>query len=491
VTYIKNFDAIVIGGGVNGLTAAAYLARAGKSAALLEARESVGGLCQTADMGGVLAPMVAHAIYALDPRVSTELKLTRYGLKFIVRDAPTTLLRGADAPLVITRDTRTTARNISVTSQIDAEVWPRYQRELFSLGRHLRARWWEADKAFVMDDSVERLARTGAGAWLDSWFESDALKSLLAFDASALSPVDAGSSLLLAWRAAQEMCGLQAATAFPAGGPGMLVNALLEACKAAGVHILTDVRVEELIVSDGRVCGVHVHSGETFMAPCILSSLSRRRTLLGLASGKGPGLAERARMQNIASPVTTAKVLLSFDQLPITAGLAGAMNGRFILAERLDSYIFAHAEARAGRIPEEPVMEIIFPTLADPSIAPSGGHVASVMVRPVPRDVTGGWKAHMATLAAMAVARLNRHIPGLAKHVSDARVLTPNDLAADEVALPDAVSARRMLAEWSVRIRTPLEGLLLCGEDAEPVPAVSGRAGRIAAAFALKGAATP
>lgn len=481
-------DALVIGGGVNGLVAAAYLARAGKRTLLLEPGQSAGGLCRAVDMGnGFLAPMAAHTLYALDPRVTTELKLTRHGLKFAVRDAPTVLLRDGDEHLVATRDIRTTARNISVISKADAEAWPQYQRELFACGRHMRALWWEEEKAFTPDDTIERLTRTGTGAWLDSWFESDALKAMLAFDASALSSIETGSSLLLAWRAAQEMCGLQAATAFPAGGPAMLVQALLEACKIAGVDIGTGACVEELTVKDGRVTGAYLRSGEAVSASLVLSSLSRRKTLLELANGEALGLAECRTLQNAPAPLAAAKVLLAFDQLPFTGGAAEKMSGRAIVADRLESYAFAHAAARAGRIPEEPVMEIVFP--ADPSFATSGNHVASIMVRPVPYDVAGGWGAHKTAFAAAVVARLNQRIPGLAKRVTGAKVFTPKDLSANGNAPPDAVSASRMLASWSRRMQTSIDGLFLCGEDAEPVPAVSGRAGRIAAALAMKAAA--
>ncbi len=481
-----DYDALVIGGGVNGLTAAAYLARGGKRTLVIEAREALGGLCQTADLGkGHLAPMVAHALYALDPTVTTELKLTRHGLGFAQRDTPLALMRSGADRLVLTRDIRASVRNIAVLSKVDADAWPRYRNELFALGRAMRAPWWHANGKLSQNETINRIARTGAGAWLDSWFESDALKALLAFDASALSPLEADSALPLVWRAAQEMCGLQAAVAFPRGGPGALVLALTRTCEAAGVEVRTSSQASEVAVQDGHVTGVRLHSDEFIAAPLVLSSASRRATLLKLAHGVGLGIAERRELENAVLPVAAAKIMLALDGLPETDGMADILGGRLILADRMESYVAAHADSRAGRISEEPVMEVTFPTVADPTLAPNGGHVASVLVRPVPHEVAGGWKTMKAEFAAKVLSRLNNCIPGLVKRAVALDVLTPDVLCSRYGAEFEVPGGAQMLADWPARVQTAIDGLFLCGADADVSPAVSGRAGRIAANLAI------
>jgi phytoene dehydrogenase-like protein len=485
----SRYDAIVIGAGVSGLTAAAYLAKAGLRTIVIEARAGIGGLCETRELGkGHFVPQGAHDIYALDPRVTAELKLTRNGLKFAVRDAPLTLLRGDGDQLTLKRDVRVSARHIAVHSKADAETWPQYRRELFALARSMRTLWWNADGKFERNELADRLARTGTGPWLDSWFESDALKALLAYDSAAVSPLDAGSSLALVWRAAQEMCGLQAASAWPSGGPMAIVNALRIACEKEGVDIRTGVGATDLEVTDNRVVGVRLQSGDEFIAPVVLSSLSRRQTLLDLAKGNALGLDEQREMERASPPIAAAKILLALDSLPDeteVADVSGVLRGRLILAHNVENYVVAHATARAGRIPDEPLVEIVFPSIADTSLTPTGGHVASVLVQPLPHTVEGGWPAAKAAFAAKILATLNKRIPGLLDRATGIDVLTPDVFTARYGAEFGRFDVLRLLSDWPARIKTPIDGLFLCGSDAEPVPAVSGRAGRIAAFIAV------
>src|SRR5580704_16719990 len=409
-------DAIVVGGGVNGLVAAATLARAGRKVTLLEAKDALGGDCVTASFAtGFKGPAIAHVLTALDPRVVSELKLARRGLKFAVRDMPTVALRADGKHLVIGRDVRATARAIAAHSRADAEAWPRFRRELFDLSRAMRATWWdEAKRDWKMPPEIAGLRRRSLAAWLDSLFESDALKAALAGDASELSPLVPGSPLLLVWRAAQEMCGLQGAAAIPLGGPGALIDALTAAAKIAGVEFRTGAHVADILVKDGAAAGVVLDSGDEVAAKFILASFSRRQLLATPAGRAAFGFAQAAELKRPAPPVASAKVLLALNAAP--AFNAVPLRGRFMLADRVETFVTAHAASRAGRMPDELAMEVVVPTAADPALAPMGQHVVSIRIAPLPRHIAGGWDAAKAPLAAKAIAALDRCAPGLARH---------------------------------------------------------------------------
>ncbi|MDE2111602.1 MAG: NAD(P)/FAD-dependent oxidoreductase [Alphaproteobacteria bacterium] len=474
-------DILVIGAGPHGLIAASYLAQAGRRVAVLEAGHAAGGGCgNTVPVGEFAVPAGPQTLYALDPRVVKELRLVRLGLKFAARDLALVGLRSENKPLTLGRDMHAAARAIAPHSPRDALRFREIRRDLFAVARALRAVWWEEGELrdAAARDELRRLAVTGAAAFLDAAFESPAVKAAFAFDALAggLSPADAGSSLLLAWRAAQEMCGLQGAAAVPRGGMAALVGALASAAQAAGAEIRTDAPVARLLISGRSVAGVALASGEEIAASCVLSSLSARDTLLRLAPTGAAGFAAAGRLQQ--TPQTAeAKLVLALSSAP---GYAAAQPmGRFIFAERLDGAIAAHAEARAGQLPSELMLEAVAPTLFDSSLAVGNTHLLSVLVRPLPVSPVEGWSKLAPRVVEAVLSILDRYVPSLRSNVVAANLIAP------AVPKRDPLTVGHMLAGWRARIVTPVGGLYLCGEAAEPVPSLSGRAARIAAGIAL------
>ncbi len=476
----RGFDVIVIGAGISGLAAAALLARAGRAVIVV-------------DGAAPSPPPGTQTLYALDPALLKALGLAKRGLKFVVRDMKLVGLRADGRHLVLTRDTQGTALGLASHSRADAEAWPRAHGEFSALARTMRPYWWDAQSGEALArwrDKLEPFHRMGAAAWLDSRFESEALKATLAFDAicGGLSPYEPGSALTLLWRTAQEMCGLQGAGAMVAGGPRALVALFTAAAQEAGAELRTASPVARILVEGGKVAGVRLATGEVIAAPAVLSSLSRRLTLGSLLSGSEAGLGESARLEREVPRVGAAGVTLTLGAAPQFKGASVPMTARFVMAEKLESYAAAHAAACAGRLADEIPMELTIPTAADPSLAPPGRHLVSVLLRPVPLSPAKGWIALKSELAAKVANALGDCALDLARQIVDTEVTTPDDILVRSGPADAAASVGHMLADWNARLGTPLEGLMLCGAAAEPVPAISGRAARIAAEKIMKDA---
>lgn len=482
----RSYDAIVIGGGASGLVAAAYLAKARKKVLLLEARDKFGGRCAPANLGeGFFTARGAQTLYALDPLVIRDLRLVRKGLRIVGHELALTGLRSDGKHIIILRDTYDTAASIAVHSQRDAEAWPHFRKELFDLARAMRPLWWESYGAMpsgVQSRKLERICRTSASAWLDSWFESEALKTTLCFDAMAggVSVLEPGSALTLVWRAAQEMSGLQGSVTLPRGGLMALVNALVSAANEAGCDLRTGVRAMDVVLDEGRVAGVRIENGETCFAPIVLSTAPRQHTLSKLLPSGARDIGRQAAVTRSVSLLGEASVLFALRSAPSFAGVAVLGSSRFILAEKPEAYVSAEMAARQGRLGDELPMAFVVPTLSDPSLAPPGQHILSASIRPVPRRPLESWSTLKAELARRVVGAIERLAPGFSRAISNIEIFTPDDVNDGA-----PVTVPHMLSNTAQRIEAPVPGLLLCGADAEPVPAISGRAARIAASRAL------
>ena len=476
----RSYDAIVIGGDFNGLAAAALLARAGKKVLVLEARDRFGGMASASDSG--LAP-ASQTLHALDPNLVKQLGLARRGFQLAVRDMPLVGLRADGKHVCIRRDVRATAANIAIHSKHDAEAWPRFHRDLFALGRAMRPFWNGESNVIGPDtrDAFDRLSRFGVISWLDSWFESDALKATLAFDAagSGLSLTEPGSTLALVWRASQEVGGLQGAVAQPRGGMRVLTEIMTASAHNAGVDMRTNVKVEDLILEGARVTGVETSAGEAVHSSTVLSTLSRQQTLSRLPNPLAAGIADAMKMRRADAPLAMARIVFSLSAAPVFSGITVPPNSRFVLSEHAESYVDAEMAARKASLASELPMEIVVQSPADENS--QSQHILYVTIPFVPRILDGGWKAARKTLAEYVIVAISRYIGKFANSIASMKILTPDELL--------SASSFHLFAAPRDLIATPIGGLFLCGADAEPMDAVSGRAARIAASMVASGSA--
>jgi len=443
---MSRHDAIVIGASTGGLAAAALLAKSGARVLLLEEAPSV--------------PEPPPPLFALDPVLVKTLKLESHGLTFGRRDLKLISLDDENEPLVLTRrEPRATARGLSRFSRADAEAWASFQGALFARARAYR-RWWcrphSGGEALPTGLTARRLAShdslTGADAFLVRHFETPHLAAALLHDAvsGGLAPSEPGSALTLVWRAAQEMAGAQGAVAV--AEEGSLTTALRAACDA---QIRFGASVTEILATRG-VSGVRLADGETIEARVVLSSLTRAKTeaLAGLARPV------------VARAVGEARITLTLADWFVLPPLLG--EARIVLGLTPEDYADAYEAARAGRLASLLPLSLVAQT-------PHRLVLAAPLAPVTPQQ---GWAALQAPFAAQAVRAFRRHIPGLAAALTGVTVTPPAAFARPGLA--------HLLAPALTRATTRVDGLYLCGEEAEPVPCVSGRAGRFAAHFAAK-----
>ena len=475
------YDAIVIGGGVGGLVASTYLARAGRRVLLLEAEDRTGGSCRAVtSLTGVRASLRTQVLDAIDPRVVKELGLTRRGLRFAARDLSLMRLCRDGDSLALARDAHAAARAVATHSPADGIAYKHFQAEIFALARAMRPGWWENASRMPRPDKatqrrlLKQLGAASAVAVVNERFESEGLRAALAFGVS--SPFEPGSALALVWRASQEMCGLQGAVAVPQGGPAALIAALVAAAQEAGAELRTKARASRLVLAGNAAAGVALDTGETVFARTVLSCLSRRDTLLDLAPTASGGFDETFALRRSGSPTGTASILFVLNSSPGIGGKDAALASRFVIADRIACPAANGNRPREGCLPEDLAIEAFVPTAVDRTLALPGQHLLSIRVHGVPLATRSEWALLSARLAERVVSALEPHAVHLRERIVGMDMCAPEEVA--------ATCTARILSSYAERIATPIEGLFLCGKTAEPVDAISGRAGRIAANIA-------
>ncbi len=505
-----HMDSIVVGGGHNGLVCATYLAKAGQKVLLLEAAERLGGAAVTREFApGFRVSACAHLLHGLPDVIAQDLALSQHGLDFVGRELPTTALSGAGAPVRIgvgesgpeaafRARLRKFAKHLRpildmVPPRLGTDDWA-------DRGRLLRLAWQM--RSLGREDMRDLLRIIGMNVHdlaLDN-FESPLLQGALAFDAvlgGSLGPRAPGTVLCLLMRMAAEHG--SGGLSQPRGGMGALTEAMAHAARAAGVVVRAGARVARILVEKDCAAGVLLETGETIVAPQVISGVDPRRTFLTLLGSEQLDAGFVRRVLHLRQRGMTGKLHLALDKKPAFRGVDEAgLAGRLLIAPSSEYLERAQDFIKYGEVPEAPGLEITVPTCRDPDLAPAGQHVLSTIIQFVPHTPRAGWDSMRQGFLRRLIAMLEEHAPGLRDSVVAAELLTPADIEA-EFGLPGGNWHHGELAfdqffmvrpvPGAAQYRCPVEGVFLCGAGSHPGGGVMGVAGRNAAREVLKHAA--
>lgn len=520
------YDAVVIGAGHNGLTAAAYLARAGLSVLVLEQREVIGGATGTEEFHpGFRVDAFAHRLGPFSGQVLHDLRLARHGLE-IVRPDPSWVALAGGRSLPFFNQPARTAQAIWSWSERDAGRWSGFCARIADAVRLVDALRRDPSPELVQPalTDLRRLARIGVmlrgrGArrmtetlrllpmsladLLDEWFESDALKGAIAGAALVgvmQGPRAPGTAYNLLDRLGADDTPPGGA-ALVRGGMGQLADALAAAARSRGAEIRTSATVDRIVVRSDAAVEVVLAGGEVISARRIVSNADPKRTFLRLVGAEAldPGFVRQVR--NIRTRGVCAKVHLALADLPRFNGVGDAakLRGVIAVAPSVDHLEHAYDDAKYGSVSQRPFLEAVIPSLADPELAPAGGHVMSVLVQYVPYTLKAGpWDAARRDALGDAVVKLlAEYAPNLPHAILDRQVLLPGDME-QRLGLTDGdlFHGQPVLDQWLfmrpvpgwARYRTPVEGLYLCGAGAHPGGGVTALPGYLAARAVLQDA---
>jgi phytoene dehydrogenase-like protein len=511
-------DVVIVGGGHNGLVAAFYLAKAGFKPLVLERRPQTGGAAITDEIHpGFRCPTLSHSAGSIRPDVFADMQLANHGLKLIWPDVAVTTLAPDGRALTLYKDTGRAAQEVAKFSQKDAAKYPELVQSLAKIGKVIgealklpppniddpsKGDLWgmlQTGRALrkLGKKDMYRVLRWGPMAIADlvaEFFDTELLRATVAargIFGTFLGPWSAGSSMVLLLRSAGDAHPAGSAV-FAAGGTGAITQAMAAAAKAAGAEIRTGIDVTEVRVKDGAAVGVVLANGEEIAAKAVVSNADPKRTLLKLVDPTHLTPDFVKKLQNYRMPGTVAKVNLALSGLPKFTSLSTeAMSGRIQVGHEIDYLERAFDASKYGDFSRQPFLEAVIPSLADPSLAPSGQHVMSIYMQYAPYKLKGtDWESQRAALGETVVKTLAQYAPNLPELIVKHQVITPQDLENTygltgghifhgELAL-DQFFTMRPLLDWA-RYRTPIENLYLCGNGTHPGVGLTGGSGANAA----------
>jgi phytoene dehydrogenase-like protein len=519
-------DAVIVGGGHNGLVCAAYLAAAGLKVTVLERRAVVGGAAVTEEFHpGFRNSVAAYTVSLLNPKIIRDLELPRHGLRIVERKLANFL--PLDETTYLKVGAGQTAQEVAKFSTRDAARLPAYGERLDVIADVLRdlvlqtppnvtaGGWFEAlpellrgarqaKRVAKLDLPMRRelldLFVKSAGDYLDSWFESAPIKAAYGFDGvvgNYASPYAGGSAYVLLHHVFGEVNGKKGAWGHAIGGMGAITQAMAKAAAERGVEIRVATPVREVLVEGGRAVGVITEKGEAVRARSVVSNLNPKLLYGSLIDASVLPQDFRERIAHWRCGSGTFRMNVALSELPDFKALPGRAaadhhTAGIIMAPSLAYMDQAYLDAKAGGWSKRPIVEMLIPSTLDASLAPKGQHVASLFcqhVAPIlPNDAS--WDAHREEVADVMIDLVNTHAPNFKAAVLGRQIMSPLDLERTfgliggdifhgALSLDQLFSARPMLGHGDYR--GPLRGLYMCGSGTHPGGGVTGAPGHNAA----------
>ncbi|MFO1397905.1 MAG: NAD(P)/FAD-dependent oxidoreductase [Burkholderiales bacterium] len=531
----RRFDAVVVGGGHNGLTCAAYLAAAGLSVCVVERRGIVGGAAVTEEFHpGFRNSTASYTVSLLDPQVIRDLDLARHGL--VVRERPFSNflpLPGGDY-LEVGGGLAATQAEVARFSRADADALPAYYAMLDGVAAQLKrvlhvtppnvGSGARQDVAMLVDlvktakgfraltlperrDLLDLFTKS-AGEVLDRWFESAPIKAAFGFDAvvgNFASPYTPGSAYVLLHHVFGEVNGKPGQWGHAVGGMGAITQAMAAECVARGVTIRLRAPVARVVVKAGRAAGVELADGEVIEARRVIANVNPKLLCESLVAPEHLPEDFRARIAGYRCGSGTFRMNVALSALPSFASLPGSEaqphhSSGIIMAPSMAYMERAYFDARVSGWSRKPIVEMLIPSTVDDSLAPPGMHVASLFCQHVHPDLPSvapgrTWDDAREEVAELMMATIEGFAPGFRRSVLGYRALSPLDLEREfglvggdifhgALGLDQLFSARPVMG--SADYRLPLRGLYLCGSGAHPGGGVTGIPGRNAAREIVK-----
>ena len=514
------YDVIVIGGGHNGLTAAAYLARAGRTVLVLERRHVLGGAAVTEEIfPGFKFSVCSYVVSLLRPEIIRELDLPRHGLEILPLDGTFTPMPDGDY-LWRMNDHARTHREIARHSPVDAEAYDEYGRAMVEMGRFVKPilNMFPPDPASLDPRELSKLLflvqrfrhlssqdrynqvqlmTMSAVDFLDQWFETDVLKATMAASGiigTFLGVKSPGTAYVLLHHYMGEIDGAFRSWGLARGGTGAISNAIAAAAREAGVEIRAETPVAGIVVRDNQAQGVVLENGDEIAARIVASSVDPRLTFLRFIDGASlpDDFVEDIRRYKFRG--SSGKVNLALDALPDFTCLPGAgahLRGAISISPSVDYMERAYDAAKYGRFSPRPYIDIVIPSLTDPSVAPPGKHVMSCFVQYAPYHLAEGtWDDTREEFGDTVVRTIAEYAPNLPNIILNRQVVTPLDLEREwglsegnifqgELTL-EQLFFLRPAPGWA-QYETPIEHLYMCGSATHPGGGIMGAPGRNAA----------
>jgi phytoene dehydrogenase-like protein len=523
----QRYDAVVIGGGHNGLVTAAYLAKAGKKVVVLERRHVLGGAAVSEEIvPGYRFSVFSYVVSLLRPEIIRELELPKHGLEILPLDGTITPLD--DDYLWRVNDHGRTVRELRRWSLNDAEAYEEYGPLMAEMARFIKpilsivppdpgkvaVRDWLplTPLAMTFKDLPKRLQTTfiqlmtmSAADFLDQWFETEPLKATMS--ASGIigtfqGPRSPGTAYVLLHHYMGEIDGAFRAWGVPRGGTGSISEAIANAALASGAEIRLEAPVARIDVHGDRATGVTLETGEQVEAGIVASSLDSRWTFIKLLEDGVLDPSFREEVLRYKYRGSSGKVNLALDGLPELACKPGTgewLRGAISFSPSLDYMERAYDDAKYGRPSRRPYIDMIIPTLVDPTMAPPGGHVMSCFVQYAPYRLAGNdvWDdAAREAFGQNVIDTISERFPAIRRHIVGSQFITPKDIEditgltegnifQGELSL-EQLFFNRPVPGWA-RYRTPIRDLWMCGSATHPGGGIMGAPGRIAALEVLKG----